>query len=69
MKNTHNPDIDTEEIEKVKTKISKTKHNMEVAHEIIDKTDDDNLKKTLMQKNERRQKTLSKFKDEMKRKY
>lgn len=64
MKITHNPD-NRGDSERVKTKISKTKHNAEVAEEIIRKSNDSQLKKTLEIKNVRRQDAVNKMKKEI----
>ena len=66
MKQTHNPDYGDGNQERVKTKISKTMHNNEVADEIIRKTDDDRLKNSLKVKNARRQDAIHKMKEEIK---
>lgn len=66
MKHTHNPDYRRSEDERVKTKINNTLHNTEVADEIIKKTDDDRLKNTLKEKNERRQDAVNKMREEIK---
>lgn len=66
MKKTHNPDYRERNDERVKTKMNKTSHNFEVADEIINKTDDDMLKKNLVEKNERREDALAKMRKEIK---
>lgn len=69
MKHTHNPDNRTENQEILKTKINNTRHNYEVADEIIDRTNNDRLKNTLKEKNARRDKALNSFELEKKSKY
>lgn len=64
MEHTHNPDYRADE-ERVKTKINKTRHNYEVAEEVIRKTDDYMLKKNLLRKNYRRKDAVSKMKKEI----
>jgi len=66
MKQTCNPDNRQNEEERVKTKINKTMHNSEVADEILEKTNDDILKKNLIEKNSRRQDAVNKMKEEIK---
>ncbi|QNU68235.1 hypothetical protein EHE19_007395 [Ruminiclostridium herbifermentans] len=65
MKQTKNPDNRVAEEERVKTKINKTMHNAEVANEILEKTNDDLLKKRLIEKNSRRQDAVRKMKEEI----
>lgn len=65
MEHTHNPDNRRNNGERIKTKINKTMHNNEIADEIIDKTDDDKLKKILTEKNDRRQEALNSMKKEI----
>ncbi len=65
MKQTKNPDNRANEEERVKTKINKTMHNAEVANEILEKTNDDVLKKRLIEKNSRRQDAVNKMKEEI----
>jgi small acid-soluble spore protein (thioredoxin-like protein) len=69
MKHTHNPDNRTENLEILKTKINNTRHNYEVADEIIDSTNNDRLKNTLKEKNAKRDKALNSFELEKKSKY
>jgi small acid-soluble spore protein (thioredoxin-like protein) len=64
MKQTNNPDYRADE-ERVKTKINKTRHNYEIADEMIGKTDDDKLKKNLLKKNYRRKDAVNKMKKEI----
>lgn len=59
MKHTHNPDYRLEDNEEIKTKINKTRHNNEVADELLCHTNDDLLKKKLIDKNERRRKAVN----------
>ena len=65
MEHTHNPDNRRNNAERIKTKINKTLHNNEVADEMINKTDDDKLKKILTEKNDRRQEALNSMKREI----
>ncbi len=66
MKHTHNPDYREGNQERVKTKINKTMHNAEVANEILEKANDDLLKRRLIEKNSRRQDAVNKMKEEIK---
>jgi len=65
MKKTNNPNNSVDNLEKIKTKINKTEHNAEVADEIISKTTDDRLKKTLIEKNSRRKEATNVMKREL----
>lgn len=65
MKQTNNPDYQAGNQERVKTKINKTRHNSEVADEILGKTNDDLLKKRLEEKNSRRSDAVNKMKEEI----
>lgn len=69
MKHTHNPDNRAENLEILKNKINNTRHNYEVADEIIDRTNNDRLKNTLKEKNALRDKALNSFEQELKGKY
>lgn len=69
MKHTHNPDNRAESQEILKTKINNTKHNYEVADEILDKTNDDRLRERLQEKNARRDKALSSLEEELRSKF
>lgn len=69
MKHTHNPDNRAENLEILKNKINNTRHNYEVADEIIDRTNNDRLKNTLKEKNAQRDKALNSFEQELKGKY
>ena len=59
MKNTYNPDNRFANKEIIKTKINNTKHNTEIANEIINKTDNDQIKKDLLEKNAKRRQAVN----------
>jgi small acid-soluble spore protein (thioredoxin-like protein) len=48
------PDDRRDNVDKIQHNINKTIQNYELAEEMIDKTDDEKMKKTLEEKNERR---------------
>ena len=50
----HNPDDRKDNVERIQKNINRTIRNIEMADEIIPKTDDDNNRKALEEKNERR---------------
>lgn len=66
MEKTSNPNNQVDNLEKLKTKINKTEHNVEVAEEIANKATDVRLKETLEEKNERRREAIRVLKREMK---
>ena len=66
MKHTHNPDNRTDNVEKIQKNINNTMHNNELADEMIAKSDDDKLKKTLTEKNDRRKDALNGMRKEIK---
>jgi small acid-soluble spore protein (thioredoxin-like protein) len=66
MKNTHNPDNRRDNVERIQYNINKTMHNTELADDMIAKTDDDRMKKTLEEKNERRKAALNGMRKEIK---
>ncbi len=64
MKN--KPDNRKDNVEKIQYNIGKTIQNIELAEEMIDKTDDEKIKKTLSAKNERRKEALHAMREEIK---
>ncbi len=58
MKNKPKPDDRRDNVERIQKNIDMTIHNMELADDMIDKTDDEKTKKELMEKNERRRHAL-----------
>jgi hypothetical protein len=66
MKKTNNPDNRVANLEKLKTKINKTEHNVEVAEEIANKATDVRLKETLEEKNDRRREAINVMRREIK---
>ena len=50
----HNPDDRKDNVERIQKNINRTIRNIEMAEEIIPKTDDDNNRKALKEKNDRR---------------
>lgn len=63
MKN--KPDDRRDNVDKIQYNIDRTIHNIEIAEEVIDKTDDKKMKKELTQKNERRKDALNGMKEEI----
>ena len=61
-----NPDNRKDNVEKIQKNINMTIHNMELADEMIAKTDNDKTKEELKEKNERREKALDGFRNEIK---
>ena len=53
-----NPDDRRDNVDKIEFNIGKTIQNMELAEDMIEKTDDEKTKKELQEKNERREKAL-----------
>jgi small acid-soluble spore protein (thioredoxin-like protein) len=53
-----NPDNREDNVEKIQKNIDMTIRNMEASEELIAKTSDENMKKTLTAKNERRREAL-----------
>ena len=64
MKN--KPDDRTDNVDKIKYNIDKTILNCELADEMIAKTDDENMKQTLAEKNDRRETALNAMRREIK---
>ena len=64
MKN--KPDDRTDNVDKIQYNIDKTILNCELADEMIAKTDDENMKQTLKEKNERRESALNSMRREIK---
>ena len=62
----HNPDDRKDNVERIQKNINRTIRNIEMADEIIPKTDDDNNRKALEEKNERRLDTLDGLRKEIK---
>ena len=63
MKN--KPDDRRDNVDRIQFNINKTIQNIELAEEMIDKTDDRKMKKTLNEKNERRRDALHGMKEEI----
>lgn len=65
MKNKPKPDDRRDNVEKIQKNIDMTIRNMELADEMIAKTDDEKTKKELMEKNERRRHALDGMRKEI----
>lgn len=65
MKNKPKPDDRRDNVERIQENINMTIHNMELADEMIDNTDDEKMKKVLMEKNDRRRDALSGMRKEI----
>ena len=63
MKN--KPDDRTDNVDRIQYNIDKTIQNCELADEMISKTDDEKMKQTLTEKNERREEALNAMKNEI----
>jgi len=61
-----NPDNRSDNVERIQKSINHTIHNMELAEEMIERTDDQKMKEDLIEKNERREKALEGFRREIK---
>jgi len=59
------PDDRRDNVEKIEYNIGKTIQNMEAAEEIIEKTDNDKMKKDLIEKNKRREEALQGMREEI----
>ncbi|HBN84040.1 MAG TPA: small acid-soluble spore protein Tlp [Clostridiales bacterium] len=59
------PDDRRDNVKKIQYNIGKTIQNMELAEEMIQKTDDEKTKKELLDKNERRRNALDGMKQEI----
>jgi small acid-soluble spore protein (thioredoxin-like protein) len=60
-----NPDDRSDNAERIQKNINYTIQNMEAADEMIEETPDENTKKTLADKNERRRQALRAMRSEM----
>ena len=60
-----NPDNRKDNVERIQKNINMTIHNMEAAEEMIAKTPDAKMKKTLEEKNERRRQALDGMRSEI----
>lgn len=63
--NRHNPDNREDNVERIQHNINMTLHNMEAADEMIAQTPDENMKETLIEKNERRRQALDGMRSEI----
>jgi len=59
------PDDRRDNVEKIQFNIGKTIQNMELANEMIHKTDDERLKRALKEKNKRREEALAGMREEI----
>ena len=66
MKNKSKPDDRRDNVDKIQFNIDNTIKNYELAEELIAKTDDENLKKELKEKNKRRLESLKGMRQEIK---
>ncbi|AJD30005.1 MULTISPECIES: small acid-soluble spore protein Tlp [Clostridium] len=64
MKN--KPDDRRDNVDKIQYNITKTIQNCELADEMIAKTDDEKMKETLIEKNQRRREALDGMREEIK---
>lgn len=60
-----NPDDRRDNVEKIRFNIGKTIQNMELADEMIHKTDDERLRRVLEEKNKRREEALTGMREEI----
>jgi len=65
MKNKPKPDDRRDNVDKIQYNINKTIQNIELAEEMIAKTDDEKTRKALEEKNERRRKSLEAMRREI----
>lgn len=65
MNNKPKPDDRRNNVDRIQYNIDKTIQNCELADEMIAKTDDENMKKTLEKKNERREASLDSMRKEI----
>ena len=65
MKNKPKPDDRSDNVEKIQFSINNTIQNMELAEEMISKSDDDKIVHDLEAKNERRRAALKGFREEI----
>ena len=61
----HNPDDRRDNVERIQFNIDHTIKNIDLAEEIISKTDDPKTKEALQQKNERREEALERMRLEI----
>ena len=59
------PDDRSDNVEKIEFNIGKTIQNMELADEMIHKTDDERMKRALQEKNKRREEALTGMREEI----
>lgn len=64
MKN--KPDDRRDNVDRIQHNISNTIQNIELADEMIEKTDDEKMRRTLIEKNERREEALGTMRSEIK---
>lgn len=62
----HNKDDRRDNVDRIEYNIGKTIQNVELAEEMIEKTDDYKTKKTLEAKNRRREESLTAMREEIK---
>lgn len=60
------PDDRTNNVDRIQNHINNNIKNIRLAEEMIEKTDDENAKKSLIEKNKRRKDSLSAMKSEIK---
>ena len=60
-----NPDDRRDNVERIEFNIGQTIKNMRLADEMIEKTDDEKMKKDLVEKNKRREEALSDMRAEI----
>ncbi|MDP4152832.1 MAG: small acid-soluble spore protein Tlp [Bacillota bacterium] len=61
----HNPDDRKDNVERIQRNINSTIRNMELADEMIDKTDDSRARNELIDKNKRREQALNGMRHEI----
>lgn len=61
----HNPDDRRDNVERIKNNIDNTIINMELADEMISESDDEKMKQTLKEKNDRRRDALGGMRKEI----
>lgn len=60
------PDDRRDNVDRIQHNISNNIENIRLAEEMIEKTDDEKTKKTLIEKNKRRERSLNSLKSEIK---
>lgn len=65
MENKPKPDDRRDNVRKIQYNIDRLLHNMEASEEMIQKIDHENIKKELIEKNERRRKALEGLREEI----